>query len=94
MGRRVSVRCPDHTGSNPEGLPPGAPTMVPDSYKVLFFDTETTGVDAQQADLVGISAAVQAHDQRATACLSADEVTQLNQLLARVMTSAPKAADR
>ena len=50
--------------------------------------------DKGQADLVGISAAVQAHDQRATACLSADEVTQLNQLLARVMTSAPKAADR
>ena len=38
--------------------------------------------------------AARALDQRATACLSADEVTQLNQLLARVMTSAPKAADR
>ena len=50
--------------------------------------------DKGQTDLVSIAAAVQTHDQRATACLSADEVTQLNQLLARVMTLAPKAADR
>lgn len=46
--------------------------------------------DKGTEDLARIIEAVQAHDRRATDCLSADEVTQLNQLLSRVMTSMAK----
>jgi DNA-binding MarR family transcriptional regulator len=49
--------------------------------------------DKGRSDLIDISAAVQAMDQRATANLSADEVVQLNQLLTRVMASAHQAAN-